>query len=163
MPEDLEINDSLPEDLQATYGSAEYQIPNNDKRRLAGYIYIGMGIGLTLLFLLFKDSALINEGIIISGVCIVVFGFYNLKASVRCEIDETDAVSIASKSLGFPIGPASAQLMWRGFRSRPTWRLLAYSNEKVPLRRALVLIDASTGEVLEQLVGENPEDWAENP
>ena len=103
MPEDPEINDSLPEDLQATYGSAEYQIPNNDKRRLAGYIYIGMGIGLTLLFLLFKDSALINEGIIISGVCIVVFGFYNLKASVRCEIDETDAVSIASKSLGFPI------------------------------------------------------------
>ena len=42
--------DSLPDDLQPTYGAEEYQIPNNDKRKLAGYLYLLTGFISIILF-----------------------------------------------------------------------------------------------------------------
>ncbi len=88
-----------------------------------------------------------------------IHGTYNLLAATKCEIDESDALHIAEKELGFDIGPCSAQLMWRGLRSRPVWRILGYSSEPIPSQRAVLLIDANTAEVLEAVVEENPEDW----
>ena len=38
----------------------------------------------------------------------------------------------ATRQVGFPVGHASAQLTWRGLRSRPTWRILLYSVENPP-------------------------------
>jgi hypothetical protein len=65
----------------------------------------------------------------------------------------------ASREVGFPVGHASAQLGWRGFRSRPTWRILLYSAEEPPKTRGLVLVDGVDGTVLEHFTEENPEDW----
>jgi len=159
MNEVPETFDSLPEDLEHSYGSDEYQIPNTEKRKLAGYLYVTTGLVFALLGLMFNDSPLVNKGFLISGIFIVLFGLYNFYASIRCTIDEREALGIASGSVGFQIGPASAQLMWRGFRSRPVWRLLTYSSEEIPLTRSVILIDASTGKVLEQIVEDNPEEW----
>ena len=66
----------------------------------------------------------------------------------------------ASKEVGFPVGHASAQLGWRGLRSRPTWRILLYSAEEPPQTRGLVLVDGVDGTVLEHFTEANPEDWA---
>ena len=151
--------DSLPDDLQPSYGADEYQIPNNDKRKMSGYLYLLTGFISILLFALFSDSALINRGFLISGIGICLFGAYNLSAATKCEIDESEALQIAEKELGFDIGPCSAQLMWRGLRSRPVWRILGYSSEPIPSQRAVLLIDANTAEILEAVVEENPEDW----
>ena len=62
--------------------------------------------------------------------------------------------------MGFAVGHASAQLGWRGLRSRPTWRILLYSNEEPPARRGLVLVDGVDGDVLSHFVEDNPEDWS---
>ena len=71
-------------------------------------------------------------------------------------------IDIAHSSVGFAVGHASAQQVWRGLRSRPTWRVLCYSSENPPRRRGLVLVDAVHGEVLQHLVQDNPEtDWVE--
>ena len=43
----------------------------------------------------------------------------------------------------------------------PVWRLLAYSNEDPPTRRAMVVVDGITGEVVEWFAEDNPEDWSE--
>ena len=43
--------------------------------------------------------------------------------------------------VGFLVGHASAQLGWRGLRSRPTWRILLNSDEDPPRRQGLVLVD----------------------
>jgi hypothetical protein len=153
--------DALPEDLKPSYGADEYRIPDTYKRRLAGYLYITTALIFILLYLLFQDSPLVNEGFLISGICIAFFGAFNFFASVRCAVDEIEALQLASESIGFEVGPASAQLMWRGFRSRPVWRLLAYSLEAIPLKRAVILVDASNGEILEQVVEDNPEEWDE--
>ena len=64
----------------------------------------------------------------------------------------------AQQALGFPVGHASAQQVWRGLLSRPTWRVLAYSTEDPPRRRGLVLVDAVDGRVVEHLAEENTDD-----
>ncbi len=151
--------DILPDDLDPSYGADIYQIPNNDKRKLAGYLYLLTGTILIFLFLVFDNSALVNRGFLFSGIGICAFGVYNFWASTKCEIDESEALSIAEKKLGFDIGPCSAQLMWRGLASRPVWRILAYSSEPIPLQRAFLLIDANKKSVVELVVEENPEDW----
>jgi hypothetical protein len=51
-------------------------------------------------------------------------------------------------------------MAWRGLRSRPTWRILLYSNESPPDRRGLVLVDAVDGSIVAQFVEDNPEDWS---
>ena len=58
------------------------------------------------------------------------------------------------------MGHASAQMSWRGLLSRPVWRLLIYSSEDQPLRRAMVVVDGVTGEVVEWFSEDNPEDWS---
>ena len=40
--------DILPDDLDPSYGADIYQIPNNDKRKLAGYLYLLTGTILIL-------------------------------------------------------------------------------------------------------------------
>ena len=75
-------------------------------------------------------------------------------------VRDTDALLAAAGEVGFPIGHASAQLGWRGLRSRPTWRILLYSGEDPPAKRGLVLVDAVDGRVLDHIIEDNPEDWS---
>jgi hypothetical protein len=74
-------------------------------------------------------------------------------------VDEKEALVKAQRAVKFPVGHASAQQVWHGARSRPTWRVLCYSTEEPPRQRGLVLVDAVDGRVLEHLVEANPEQW----
>ena len=74
-------------------------------------------------------------------------------------VDEKEALVKAQRAVDFPVGHASAQQVWHGVRSRPTWRVLCYSTEEPPRQRGLVLVDAVDGRVLEHLVEANPEQW----
>jgi hypothetical protein len=87
-------------------------------------------------------------------------GVFCLTSGWRMEVDERDALVAATRAVGFPVGHASAQLAWRGLRSRPTWRILCYSTEEPPRQRAFVLVDAIDGRTLEQVVEDNPEQWS---
>ncbi|MEI6630092.1 MAG: hypothetical protein WCO15_05340, partial [Actinomycetota bacterium] len=72
-------------------------------------------------------------------------------------IDEKEALVLATASVGFVVGHASAQQVWRGFRSRPTWRIFCYDAQEPPVQRGLVLVDAIDGRVVESLIQDNPE------
>ena len=87
-------------------------------------------------------------------------GIYHLQAGWDLAVDEQDALVEATKAVGFPVGHASAQMAWRGLRSRPTWRILLYSNESPPKTRGFALVDGVDGELLLQLTEDNPEDWS---
>ena len=86
-------------------------------------------------------------------------GIYHLQAGWKLSIDETGALVEAAKTAGFPVGHASAQMVWRGIRSRPVWRILLYSSESPPTQRGLVMIDAVEGSVIESHFEKNPEIW----
>ena len=75
----------------------------------------------------------------------------------KMTIDETDALVRATRAVGYAVGHASAQQVWRGVRSRPTWRIFCYSSEEPPMKRGLVLVDAVDGRIVEMLVEDNPD------
>lgn len=152
--------DVLPDDLDAAGYVGPYSFPDNSRRRIPGAIYVVVGLGLIILWAVSGDDAvLVNEGLLVVGVGLVVFGAYCIAAGWPLGADETDALVAATRQVGFPVGHASASLGWRGLRSRPTWRILLYSAEDPPTQRGLVLVDGVDGRVVEHFVEANPEDW----
>jgi len=159
-PSDDEVVDELPEDLNLAEFVGPYTFPNNNRRRIPAAIYIVIGLGcLGLYFAIGDSSALVNAGLAVGGAGLALFGVYGLIAGWTLRIDEADALVTASTQVGFAVGHASAQQVWHGWLSRPTWRILVYSADNPPRRRGIVLIDGVSGEVIEWFSEENPEDW----
>jgi hypothetical protein len=160
---DDEVRDELPDDLDAAGYVGPYVFPNNDKRKIPAVLYALLGVAAIVVWFLTRDGdpVLVNGGILAGGVGLLLFAAYSWQAGFPLDVDEQDALVAASKEVGFPVGHASAQLGWRGLRSRPTWRILLYSAEEPPQTRGLVLVDGVDGTVLEHFTEANPEDWAE--
>lgn len=160
---DEDVRDELPDDLVAAGYVGPYVFPNNDKRKIPAVLYVLLGLGAIVVWALVRDGdpVLMNAGVALAGGGLVLFGLYSWQAGFPLDVDEQDALVAASREVGFPVGHASAQLGWRGLRSRPTWRILLYSAEEPPKTRGLVLVDGVDGSVLEHFTEANPEDWAD--
>lgn len=155
---DDEVRDQLPGDLDASAFVGPYQFPDNSRRRWPAAIYLVASAACWTWWLAAPASPLVNDGLAWAGALLAAFAAYAISSSWRMTVDETGALVRASAAAGFAVGHASAQQVWRGVRSRPTWRVLCYSSENPPATRALVLIDAINGTVVESLVEANPED-----
>jgi hypothetical protein len=160
---DEDVVDELPEDLDAAGYVGPYLFPNNNRRRVPGYIYLGLSVILVAVWLLVDDSIYVNGGLLGAAALLAVVGAYSLITGWNLDVDEQDALVAATRAVGFPVGHASAQMGWRGLLSRPTWRILLYSAENPPARRGLVLVDGVDGEIVEHFVEDNPEDWSDLP
>lgn len=154
--------DELPDDLDARGFVGPYVFPNNNRRRVPGYLYVFFG-ALAVLFwaLRHSDAGLLNNGVLYAGIGLLLIGAYQLLSGWNLDVDERDALVAAGRTVGFAVGHASAQLGWRGVRSRPTWRILLYSADSPPEKRGLVLVDGVDGEVIDYFVEDNPEDWSD--
>lgn len=154
--------DELPEDLQpALVDQDDYIFPNNNRRRIPGFIYLVVAAFMIGAYVVRSDGVLVNRGLLLGGLALAVFGLYSIVAGWSLDVDERQALVESTKSVGFPVGHASAQMGWRGLLSRPTWRILLYSNEEPPAKRGFVLVDGVNGEVVDSFVEDNPEDWSE--
>ncbi|CAN5734171.1 hypothetical protein BH20ACT2_BH20ACT2_22400 [soil metagenome] len=158
-----ELRDELPDDLDASGYVGPYVFPNNNRRRIPGYLYLAIAVVLTALwaFTRSSDPVLVNDGFIAAAIGLALIGTYHLLAGWDLAVDERDALVAATRQVGFAVGHASAQMGWRGLRSRPTWRILVYSAEEPPTRRGLVLVDGVDGEIVDFFVEDNPEDWSD--
>jgi len=156
-----EIRDQLPSDLDVSAFVGPYQFPDNSRRRIPGYLYLGIS-ALSLLIWLISDqsSGLVNFGFLVFAVSLAAFAVFVLSSSWKMTINERDALVHASRAVDFAVGHASAQQVWRGVRSRPTWRVFCYSAQEPPTHRGLVLVDAVNGEIVECLVELNPDNAA---
>jgi hypothetical protein len=158
---DDEVVDELPDDLQAAGYVGPYLFPNNNRRRVPGVLYLVLAALAVAVWALAGDSVYVNGGFLGAAVILVVFGVYHLLTGWDLDVDEQDALVAATRAVGFPVGHASAQMGWRGLRSRPLWRILLYSDENPPAKRGLVLVDGVDGTVVEHFVEDNPEDWSQ--
>ncbi len=156
-----EIRDQLPSDLDVSAFVGPYQFPDNSRRRIPGYLYLGIA-ALSLLLWLISDqsSGLVNDGFLVFAIALAAFAVFVLTSSWKMTINERDALVHASRAVEFAVGHASAQQVWRGVRSRPTWRVFCYSAQEPPTHRGLVLVDAVDGEIVECLVEINPDNAA---
>ena len=156
-----EVRDELPDNLNVSAYVGPYQFPDNSRRRKPGMLYLGVAALLVAAWFAWNDSSpMVNEGFLWAALLLAVVGVYSYTSGWRMQVDEKQALVAAQGAVGFAVGHASAQQVWRGLRSRPTWRVLIYSAEEPPRRRGLVLVDAVDARVIEHLVQDNPvEDW----
>ena len=161
-PNSDEHVDALPEDLDAAGYVGPYVFPDNNRRRIPGYLYlITAAVCIVVWATAGRDAVLINGGFLAAGLVLAAVGIYHLLSGFDLVVDERDALVAASRAVGFPVGHASAQMGWRGLRSRPTWRILLYSAEEPPQQRGFVLVDGVDGDIVAQVVEANPEDWSD--
>ncbi len=104
-----------------------------------------------------------NRGLLFGGVLLLLIALYHWFAGWSLRVDQTEALAVASRTVGFPVGHTSAQLAWRGLLSRPAWRILVYSADEPPSIRGLVELDAVDAHVLGEYTERNPEDWSDLP
>jgi hypothetical protein len=161
-PDDLrdELRDELPADLNPQGFVGAYRFPDNSRRRIPGVIYLVLAAACLVLYLTVRDSSpLVNGGFAWAALALGAMGLIGITSGWRMNVDEKQALVEAQQAIGFPVGHASAQQVWHGLRSRPTWRVLCYSTEEPPRRRGLVLVDAVDGRVIQHLIEDNPEQW----
>lgn len=153
-----DVRDELPDDLDPSGFVGAYQFPDNSRRRIPGVIYLVLAGVCAFLFVTQRsDSALVNAGFGWAAVALAIAGVVCITSGWKMTVDEQEALAAAQQAVGFAVGHASAQQVWHGLRSRPTWRVLCYSTEDPPIRRGLALVDAVDGTVIEHLSEDNPE------
>ena len=132
-----EIRDELPSDLNVTAFVGPYMFPDNSRRRIPGLIYLVIAALSFALWVVQRDSesALVSDGFLGAAILLSLVGLFSLSSSWRMTVDEKLALVHATRAVGFAVGHASAQQVWRGFRSRPTWRVMCYSAQEPPLQR----------------------------
>jgi hypothetical protein len=153
---EAEAGDDLPEELDVTAYVGPYAFPDIRRRRIAAALYVIVGAAA-----LWAGLASANGGLVFGGVVLGVIAAYHFVAGWHLEVDQIEALAVASRTVGFPVGHASAQLAWRGLLSRPVWRILVYSADEPPSIRGLVELDAVDGHVIGEYTERNPEDWSE--
>ncbi len=159
---DEQVTDVLPADLDLTQLESDYVFPNNNRRRIPGVLYLVLSAICLGFWILTRggDPVMVNTGVLWAAIGMAAIGIYSLQGGWDLAIDERDALANAGGAVGFPVGHASAQMGWRGLRSRPTWRILLYSAESPPKQRSLVFVDGVDGHIVDKLVEQNPEDWS---
>jgi hypothetical protein len=146
--------DELPEELDITV-ARPYKVPDNRKRRIAATCYLVAAVACGA-----GAAGSGNDGLLAAAVLLGLVAAYHFSAAWPLRLDETAALAASAAAAGFPVGHASAQLAWRGLRSRPVWRVLLYSADEPPSKRGLVELDAVDGEILGTYTEANPEDWS---
>jgi hypothetical protein len=154
--------DQLPDDLQPDLvDHDDYVFPNNNRRRIPGYLYLGVATVLAGLYFWRGDGVFVNSGFLFVAVLLALFAVYSIVAGWNLKVDERDALVASVGEVGFPVGHASAQMGWRGLLSRPTWRILLYSADEPPSKRGFVMVDGIDGQIIDSFVEANPEDWSD--
>jgi hypothetical protein len=149
--------DALPDDLKVESAyMGPYQFPDVRRRRLAALLYV-----IVAALVIAAGASASNSVLVAGGIVIAAIALYHLVCAYPLAVDQTEALAVASRAVGFPVGHASAQVTWRGLRSRPMWRVLVYSADEPPSLRGIVELDAVDGHLLYDSSEPNPEDWSE--
>lgn len=132
---DREVADavSIEAELDANI-VAPYRFPDPRRRRTPAVVYTVLAVVSALLFE--PWSALLPLGL--AG--------WHLGAAWPLVVDQERALEAAAAQVDFAVGHASAAVSFHGLRGRPRWSVILYSAADPPDRRALVTVDAVTGE-----------------
>lgn len=137
---DRELADSvaIEEELDANVVGV-YRFPSPERRRLAGWVSLALGL-IAALTIADGWTVAIGFGLIAA---------WQFASAWPLEVDEHEALRVAAAAVEFPVGHASAAVRFHGWRSRPRWAVVLYSASEPPDKRALVVIDAVSRDVVE--------------
>jgi hypothetical protein len=136
---DLAESLAIEEELDSSV-VGPYRFPSPMRRRISGWVFVGAAV----------LAMLVIDGGWLPAIGLFALAAWNFASSWPLSVDESRALSLAGAAVPFPVGHASAAVTFRGFRSRPQWSVVLYSAEEPPDRRALVVVDAVSGEVADE-------------
>ena len=162
---DDEVRDALPDDLDAAGYVGPYLFPNNNRRRVPGYLYLVRG-GRAARDLAASPWAttpvLVNGGFLVAAVA--ARGHRRRTAWPPAGTSTSTSAtpwSTPARRSASPWGtPRRRWAGGAGSAGRPGASCV-YSAEDPPKQRGLVLVDGVDGEVVEWFVEDNPEDWSD--
>ena len=130
---------AIEEELDANV-VGPYRFPSPTRRRIAGWVFVA-GAVLALVLI---------DGGWIPAIGFLALAAWQFAASWPLTIHEEEALGLAGGEVDFPVGHASAAVTFKGWRSRPRWSVVLYSATEPPDQRALVVVDAVSGEIVEE-------------
>ena len=151
IPQDVADAADVPDDLQSLV-LEPYAVPNTDRRRRAGLIYIVGG-----LIVAAGIAAGLPAGMWLMVGFLGLIAAYHYAAGFHLEVMDGEALEIANREAEFPAGHASAALNFEGWRARPIWNVLMFSADDPPTQRGLVRVDGLDGSVVGSYVEDVPE------
>ena len=141
IPREVAEAADMPDDLQSIV-LEPYAVPNTNRRRRAGLIYVGAAVVTIIGILLGLPAAMW-----LMVIAFAVIAAYHLAGGWDLQIMDGEALEIANREADFPAGHASAALNFEGWRARPIWNVLMFSADDPPSERGLVRVDGLTGAV----------------
>jgi hypothetical protein len=135
---DLADQVSIEEELDSNL-QGDYRFPAPSRRRLSAWVYLLAGVAAGVAF---DGGWWVAAGFLVLAV-------WQFASSWPLEVDENEAMTTAATAVDFPIGHASASVRFTGWRSRPRWSVVMYAATEPPDQRALVVVDAVSGEIVE--------------
>lgn len=139
IPADVAEAEGVPDELDSSI-VGPYRFPDPQRRRIAGWIYLGIAVPLVVLAF--------GEPLIWAGVALLgLLAAWHMAAAWPLAMDQEEALAKAASVVGFPVGHASAAVTFVGWRSRPRWHVVMYSADEPPTERALVQFDAVSREL----------------
>jgi hypothetical protein len=151
-----DLGDELPDDLVPAAARGPYAVPDNARRRRPAVVLAVAGACCVALYLVRGDAVLVNSGTLALGLSLLAAAAYFLLSASPVKVWEDGAIARAKRDAGFEVGHARAQLAWRGLIGRPIWRVLLYEAGEKARRRAVYVIDARNGGIVEHLTETMP-------
>jgi hypothetical protein len=136
---DLADSVAIEEELDSNV-VGPFRFPSPTRRRIAGWVFVAAAV----------LAMVVIDGGWLPAIGLFALAAWNFASAWPLAVDEARALAIAGAAVGFPVGHASAVVTFRGIRSRPRWSVVLYSGEEPPDQRALVVVDAVSGEVAEE-------------
>lgn len=150
VPDELAREVALPDDLDSL-DVGDYSVPSPRQRRSAGMFYLGGAAATAVGILLGLPAAF---WAVVVGLGLI--GAFHLASAWDLEVREGQALEIANRAVPFGVGHASAQLAFGGWRAKPVWHLLVFSDDDPPSHRGLVRVSPLSGDVIEVYTEEVP-------
>lgn len=141
VPREVADAERLPDDLDANL-TGEYTVPDPARRATSAKVYLAGAMVAAL-----GALADLGSGMWWMAGALVGLAVYHRWSAWPMSVREATALETAGRALDFTVGHASAAVRFRGLRVRPEWNVILYDAEEPPSRRALVFVDAVSGEV----------------
>lgn len=149
IPRDIADAQGVPDDLDSGQ-LGPYRFPNPARRSQAAWFYVG---GAVLSAIGALAGLPVGMWALTGGL--VAIALLHRRAAWNLSIEQQEALARAATLVPFTVGHASAAVGFVGHRSRPVWNIILYSAVEPPDQRALVRLDATTGQAIDETYVEN--------
>lgn len=140
IPAEVAEGAGVPADLDSS-AVGPYRFPSPRRRRAGTWIFLAFA---PLIFFVTPNRAVGGA----MAAVMVALAIWHWLAAWPLNLQPEEALVVASRNAPFPIGHASAAVIFSGLRSRPRWHVVMYDAAEPPAARALVVVDGVNGSIV---------------